>query len=89
MPQRLFYWVTGKIDGKVHLLGKYETESEADDMGFKAFKNSPYEIHPLPTSNRVKATQMLKHKFFEDSGDLQGSMVPVSHKPPKSGGTTA
>ncbi len=74
-----YWWVTGKIDGKMQLLGKYDSEEEADDMGFKAFKNSPYEKYLLTTSNRSEAVRRLKHVLLDSTGDLQESIKPFHH----------
>lgn len=78
--QHTYYWVTGRVDGKLTLLGPYDTEEDADEQGFKGFKNSPYSIHPLRTRNKASATSALKHELFNESEDLPGSLQPVRHK---------
>ncbi len=76
------WWVTGVIEGRMRLLGPYDSEDEADDLGFKAFKNSPYEKHMLNTIDRAEASSRLKHILFERSGDLAESMKPIRHGVP-------
>ena len=78
-PRGIYWWVTGRIEGQVRLLGPYDTEETADDMGFSAFKNSPYDKHMLNTCNRHEAASRLKHIMFEKTGDLPESMKPVRH----------
>lgn len=78
-PPRICFWVKGLLDGEPQLLGPYDSYNEAEEHGFSGFKNSPYRIFPLNTSNRPEAVRRLRHVKFEESGDLRESTKPMHH----------
>lgn len=77
--QKFWYWVTGRREGNMVLLGPYTTKDEADEYGFDGFPDGGYETHLLGTRNRAQATQMLKHVLFSETRDLNLSMKPFRH----------
>jgi len=79
--QASWFWITGKVDNKTVLLGKYNTREEANEVGFRAF-DGVFEVHELPTISKPAASSMLKHILFQGSGDLRDSMKPVRHAVP-------
>lgn len=74
-------WVTGRKpkDGKMALLGWYQSDDEADEIMFDAFPNDTGRKHYLMTTDRAKATSQLKHILFTETHDLDKSMENISH----------
>ena len=80
LRNQLCYWVTGrKKDGKMALLGPFMSQDEADNTIFDAFPNDTGEKFQLNTTDRARATQILKFKLFSATHDLDISMQPISH----------
>lgn len=62
------------------LLGPYPSEDKANEIGMGKLGNIPFELIPLPTRDRGKATQMLRAKKLNSGQDLNQSLSRVSHK---------
>jgi ABC-type molybdenum transport system ATPase subunit/photorepair protein PhrA len=77
---RAGWWVTGrKKDGKMTLLGSFDSEEEASDVMYSAFSNDTGRCHYLNTRDKSRATSLLKYLLFSETHDLDGSMKRISH----------
>ncbi|HUW47068.1 MAG TPA: hypothetical protein VMW50_14930 [Dehalococcoidia bacterium] len=76
---RDFYYIVTKQDGRMVLLGPYNDEREAEEVAVEKI-NTAYEVVQMPTRDRSKATQMLRHKILRsDGGDLATSLRRMRH----------
>ena len=61
------------------LLGPYNDQPEAESVALEQI-NTAYETVPMPTRDRAKATQMLRHKILRgDGGNLDDSLRRMKH----------
>lgn len=77
--QREYYYIFATSQGKRVFLGPYNTEEEANRIGFEKLDGN-FECIPLPTRDRSRATGMLKARLLDKSGDLENSLERVKHK---------
>lgn len=76
---RDYTYIVTKQDGRMVLLGPYNDEREAEEMAVSKI-NTDYEVVQLPTRDRAKATQMLRHKILRsDGGDLATALKRMRH----------
>ena len=76
---RDFFYICTKQDGRQVLLGPYNDEREAEDIAVEKL-NTAYEVVSLPTKDRSKATQMIRHRMLRGSGgDLATSLKRMRH----------
>ena len=73
-----FYYIYCKSEGKVCLLGPYNSESEANQVAVSKLSGA-YEVIPLKTRDRSRATSILKHRLLTESGDLGEALRRVRH----------
>jgi hypothetical protein len=62
------------------LLGPYSSESIANDTGMQRLGNISFEVIPLRTRDRGKATQQLRAMKLNSGQDLDSALQRVSHK---------
>ena len=72
------WWVYGEVDGKMVILGGYSTSEKADNIICSAFDGMGEKIL-LETIDKSRAAQIIKHKRFEETGDLRYSLRPAKH----------
>lgn len=77
--QREYYYIFAVSQGKRVFLGPYDTEEEANRIGFGKLEGN-FECIPLPTRDRSRATGMLKARLLDKSGNLENSLERVKHK---------
>ena len=76
---RDYYYIVTKQDGRMVLLGSYNTAQEAESIAVEKL-NSDYEVVQMPTRDRAKATQMLRHKMLRgNGGNLETSLKRMKH----------
>jgi len=74
------WWIkTTSIEGRLVLIGAYNTEEEATSYGFSKFGNN-FEAIWLPTRDQAKATRMAKKQMFDQVGDLDRALQRARHK---------
>jgi len=74
-----FSYIVTKQDGRMVLLGPYNDDREAGSIAMEKI-NTDYEIVQMPTRDRGKATQMLRHKMLRgDNGNLADSLRRMKH----------
>ena len=76
---RIYYYILAINMGKRVLLGPYLTEEEANSVGYQKLDIS-FEVIPLNTKSRSKATQMLKARVLDETANLEESLGRVKHK---------
>ena len=74
------WWVTSTSgDGRLVLIGAYNTEEEATGYGFSKLGNS-FEVIWLPTRDQARATRMAKKQMFDRVGNLDKALQRAHHK---------
>ena len=74
-----YWYIVTKQDGRMVLLGSYDTPQEAENIAMEKI-NSDYEVVQMPTRDRAKATQMLRHKMLRgNGGNLEDSLRRMKH----------
>ena len=81
LEQREYYYIVCKAEnGRTILLGAYNSELEANSIAMSKLGGGyNYEIVPLKTRDRAKATQILRHNNLYQSGDLSSSLRRMKH----------
>ena len=74
-----FSYIVTKLDGRMVLLGPYNDDREAGSIAMEKISGD-YEIIQMPTRDRAKATQMLRHKLLKgEGGDLSVVLRRMKH----------
>ena len=74
-----YWYLVTKQDGRMVLLGPYGDEPEAAGVAMEKI-NTDYEIVQMPTRDRAKATQLLRHKILQgNGGNLEDSLRRMKH----------
>lgn len=76
------WYVVGVKEGKKWLLGGYFTESEADEKAYEFFKEAPFTKHYLKTTDRNRASSILRHKFLESGEEYSYIAEKFKHPSP-------
>ena len=73
-----YYWNYAIYQGKLLIDGCYNNEQEAMQFGYK---NIPvaFETVPLNTKDRSKATQVIKRRVWEQTGDIDQALKRARH----------
>lgn len=81
-PNRIWYWLSGYETTKLQLviLGAYDTEDEANQVGLSTKNFSDFEVHALKTRDRAEATREIKHKRLQLTKNLTEAIKRASHK---------
>jgi len=77
--QSEYYWVKTIRNGKLVVLGAYNTQEEAESIGYSSMDGN-YEVITLHTRDQGRATQIIKAKLLEQTKDLDLSLERASHK---------
>lgn len=75
-----FYIVATSVSGRLVVLGPYNDESEANQIGFTKIKEGNFEIVPIATSSLQTATRKMQYRRFEKSANLEDSLKRAQHK---------
>jgi len=74
-----YWYIVTKQNGRMVLLGSYDTAPEAEGIAMEKL-SSDYEVVQMPTRDRAKATQMLRHKMLRSNGgSLDESLRRMKH----------
>lgn len=73
-----WWYVVAKHEGRVVLLGPYNTEQEANTVAVEKLDGT-YEVVQLRTRDRAKATQLLRHRILSDNSDLGQALRRMKH----------
>ena len=76
--QQDYFYVVAKIDGRFAVLGPYSDESLAYEIGSNKL-NSSFDVISLPTKDRTRATQIVRHHVLDNSGDLSLALRRMRH----------
>jgi len=79
IPGADYYWIWTIRNGKLIVLGPYNTREEAESMGYSGMEGN-YEIECLKTRDQAKATQVIKAKTLEMTRNLDFSLQRASHR---------
>jgi len=73
-----FYWNYTIYQGRLLIDGYYNDEQEATQFGYK---NIPvaFETVPLNTKDRNRATQVIKRRVWEQTGDIDQALKRARH----------
>jgi hypothetical protein len=77
----IYWWVTAvREDGRPVLLGAYNSEEEAETIGYNRLQDYDYKVIQLPTRDRGTASSMIKGKRFHDGASLNNSLKRTVHE---------
>lgn len=79
------WWIKASSQGRPVVLGWYNTEEEANTVGFQQL-GGDFEAYELPTTDKARATAMIKAKILNQTSDLDMALRRVSHKLPNNPG---
>lgn len=74
-----YYWIIANYGGRLVVIGPKSTDSEAQSMAYEKL-DVPFEIVPLQTRDRSRATSILKARKLEATGNLGQSIQRARHK---------
>lgn len=76
-----FYWIlaTHAKSGRPIILGAYNTEEEANRIGFEKIEGS-FEVVALGTRDINKANKILKYRRFDQTSKLEEAMRRAKHQ---------
>ncbi len=78
---KTYYWIlaTDRESGRAIILGAYDTEDEANRVGFEKIDDS-FEVVPLNTRDSGRATKMLKYRRFDQTAKLEDAIKRARHQ---------
>lgn len=74
-----YWYIACKLNGRMVLLGPYDTENEAYEIGSSKL-NTAYEVIPMNTKDRSEATRRLRHRILNETSDLGRSLRRMKHR---------
>ena len=83
---RQYFWVVTHFpypNGHLVVLGPYSSREIAEATSYQELTD-PFDIVELSTSDRGKATSVLKKRDLSNTSDLGRSLQRAGHQPPKS-----
>ena len=77
-----FYWNWAIVRGRLIVDGVYSSEQEALQFGYK---NIPvlFQTINLSTKNVSRATQIIKHRVWDETSDIDMALKRAAHKKPE------
>lgn len=78
--KRIYYWIWADDNGRHMVLGAFATEDEAFSAGINRLK-CPFEVVPLGTMEKSKATASLKGRYLlhDEDSDIKSALKRVKH----------
>jgi len=74
-----YSYIVTKQDGRMVLLGPYNDDREAGSIAMEKITGD-YEIVQMPTRDRAKVTQMMRHKLLSgNGGNLTDALRRMRH----------
>lgn len=77
--QSKYYWAITNFRGQLGILGPHLTEADANNEAYEKFEGD-FDIIPLETRNKSRATSIIKAKRLDATGDLEGALQRARHK---------
>ena len=74
-----YYYIWAIVNGRLYVDGAYENKNDALRFGANKIKVY-FEIAELPTRDLSVATQAIKHKYLEATGDIYQATRRARHK---------
>lgn len=79
---REFFWIVADFRGRLVILGPLADPMEAQNFAYQKL-DCPFEIVPLKTRDRAKASAMIKAKKLANTGNLGNSIQRSMRKAPE------
>ena len=74
-----YYWILANVNGKTVILGAFNTEEEANRVGFEKIEGN-FEVIPLSTKDTGAASRILKYRKFNQTSQLEEALKRAKHK---------
>ena len=74
-----YYYIWAIVNGRLYVDGAYDSYNDALRFGVNKIKVY-FEIEELPTRDLSVATQAIKHKYLEATGDIHQATRRARHK---------
>ena len=79
MRQPYWWIVTFTEQGRLVVLGPYESETEANRLGVSKLAGN-FQVIELQTADQAKATKIIKYNLFKESNDLERALQKARHQ---------
>jgi hypothetical protein len=79
LNQREYYWIVSSYGGKLVVIGPKNTSEEASEFAYQKL-DSAFEIVPLKTRDRARATSQIKAMKLDSTGNLGESIQRAKHQ---------
>jgi len=74
----MVYWVFGEKKGKRLIMGYYQSQTEAEEDGFRKFQDN-YTVYPMHTIDRAEASRIIRKKVLDETNDIEDAFKKFSH----------
>jgi len=81
LSSRMYYWIYGRYNGKLVILGCKSSEEEANQYGYEKLE-FPFDVVGLPTKDRGRATSMIKARVLDKTANIDTALQRASHREP-------
>lgn len=76
---QIYFWIVANLNGRLVVIGPKSSEDEANEFGYQKL-DVPFDVVPLHTRDRAKATSQVKARRLDATGDLERSIQRARHK---------
>ena len=82
IAKRDYAWILAvdNITQRPVILGPYDSESEANRVGFEKITDGQFQVFMLSTRNRVMARDLLKYKRFDQTAKLEETLKRAKYQ---------
>ena len=77
----MYYWIYGRYNGKLVILGCKSSEEEANQYGYEKLDFN-FDVVGLPTKDRGRATSMIKARVLDKTANIDTALQRASHREP-------
>jgi hypothetical protein len=74
-----YYYIWAIVNGRLYVDGAYSNYNDALKFGANKIKVY-FEVTELPTKDLSVATQAIKHKYLEKTGDIEQATKRAKHQ---------
>lgn len=78
---RFYYYIVTNFKGRTVVIGPKDTDVDANEFGY-AKLDTPFQVVPLQTRDRKRATSIIKAQKLDSTGNLGSAIQPARHQLP-------
>lgn len=76
----LYWYIVGKAEGRMVLLGPYSTEGAATQMALRKFPGGTYKVVSSSTRDRAEMTRRIRHEMVEGDSEVGDAIKRMRHR---------